>query len=115
LGLGPGDEVAIVGGEPFHVFWARLARTRIIAQVPNGIEFSRLREPDRAELLRALAATGARAIVLETGSVPWSPEPGSGWLPVGGTNYFVYLFRRSGKCRQKILEPSGPICEDNPE
>jgi hypothetical protein len=90
-GIRPGDEVACIG-DSLHVYWARLARLRVMANVPDE---ARARESDKFwrstprvqnEVIRLLKTSGADAIV--AGPVPtWAPT--EGWSPVSGTDYFI--------------------------
>ncbi|MFQ5890966.1 MAG: hypothetical protein ACE5JR_13120 [Gemmatimonadota bacterium] len=88
-GLQPGDGIAFVG-HAFGATFARLARLRIIAEIPDhqAEAFWAAPRARRAEVMRLLAGTGARAIVAERG-----PEGGApaGWEPVGQTGHYVYL------------------------
>lgn len=89
LGVEPGAKVAIIG-YGFDSFWARLARVRIVAEMP-GHEADAFWEGDpsfQAEVLQAFARTGAKAIVAER--VP-SYATLSGWYRVGYSNYYVYM------------------------
>jgi 4-amino-4-deoxy-L-arabinose transferase-like glycosyltransferase len=63
LGIGPGSRVAIIGPEYDHEFWARLARVKIIAQVPDGNAFLAKDFPVRALIFLLLEHAGADAVV----------------------------------------------------
>jgi len=62
-GLKPGDRVAVIGHEYEHEFWARLARVKIIAQIPDSAAFMAKDAEVRASILRLVEKTGASAIV----------------------------------------------------
>jgi hypothetical protein len=92
LGVHAGDGVGIIG-YAFDSFWARLARVRIVAEMP-GTDTAAFWAGDaqvQLQVIDAFAATGARAIVAE--EVPYDTVL-PGWLPLGQTNYLVYLLPR---------------------
>jgi hypothetical protein len=87
MGLEEGDHVGVVG-YAFDSFWARLARVRIVAEVP-GWDADELWLGDAATqemILEAFAGTGVRAVVAE--NVPRYARLG-GWRQVGGTSYWI--------------------------
>lgn len=90
VGLRPGDEVGRIGS-PFFDYWARLARVRIIAEVPDSqaAGFWAADSETKAEVLQAFSKAGAKAVV--TQNVPeWADT--SGWLTVDGeAGYIVRL------------------------
>ena len=71
-GLKEGDRIAHIGNS-HHAYWARLARVKIVAEIPyrrlspwtrgNTRQFQLLDEEDRARTLQALASPGVTAIV----------------------------------------------------
>ena len=98
--IGPGSPVASIGDANI-AFWARLARVRIVAEIPFDIWDPVLREPDitevsifwaasaeeKAAVMRKLAETHAKAVIAR--DVPPGPA-GSGWQRIVGTPYSVY-------------------------
>lgn len=76
-GISPGDRVAIVGAECDHEYWARLARVKIIAHIPDIAAFEAVDSATRASVFRLVESTGASALV---------------WRQVDGS-YLVHLFR----------------------
>jgi hypothetical protein len=103
IGLRPGYRVAILGHKDRHAFWARLARARIVAQLP----ISRLYWPPPPELspeIRdALSSSGAQIAIarhdaLWTATDPAKQTLGPSWRPLGTTGYFVLW----------LASPSGP-------
>jgi hypothetical protein len=83
-GLRPGDRVATVGGMSAMV-WARLAKVRIVADLPDDAD-SWFQEPDtRSNTLSAFATTGAKAIVAVRPS-----GAKNGWIRIGRTEYYLY-------------------------
>lgn len=90
VGLQPGDRVAVVGSG-FHASgWARLARLRIVAELPldQAAAFWALDESRRAEVLRLLASTGARVAVAE-GKPGWVRD--AAWQQIGNTDHYVFV------------------------
>jgi hypothetical protein len=87
IGLESGDPVAIIG-YGFDSFWARLARVKIVAEMPiNEAESFWTADPEfQSEVIEAFAASGAKAIVAET--VP-SYVSLPGWEQVGDSNYYI--------------------------
>lgn len=88
LGVGPQDKVAIIGNS-FRAFWAHLDGLRVIAEVrKDKLESYWTADPKvRADLIKAFAGTGAKAVVVEY------PPPGldlTGWQKIRNTNYYVY-------------------------
>jgi 4-amino-4-deoxy-L-arabinose transferase-like glycosyltransferase len=90
-GVQPGDRVAVFGGSQ-RSFWARLSRTRIVAEIPER-EITAFLEADHATQEAALAALGATgAKVVLTLSVS-ADRRLPGWQQVGQTPYFAYWFK----------------------
>ena len=92
LGVGPGDGVAVIG-YGFDSYWARLARTKIVAEMLEwqATPFWYGDAAFQAEVLTAFATTDARAVVAE-----YVPAHANlpGWHQVGETNFFIYLLNR---------------------
>jgi hypothetical protein len=89
-GLRAGETVAIIGKAERAMLWARLARVRIVAQIsPDDADEFWLADPRvKAEVLKAMAGTGAKAVVTEM----TPPSDGSSdWQSVGNTKYFVHF------------------------
>jgi hypothetical protein len=89
MGIEPGDPVAVIG-YGFDSFWARLARTKIVAEMlewqatPFWLGDSAFQQ----KVLTAFASTGAQAVVAE--NVPaYAKLPG--WRRVGNSSYYIYL------------------------
>jgi 4-amino-4-deoxy-L-arabinose transferase-like glycosyltransferase len=99
LQVGPGSPVASIG-DANMAFWARLARVRIVVEIPYDVWDPALRAPEttdveyfwglsaveRATVMQKLAATGARVVVVR--DVPPGPA-GLGWQRIAGTAYSV--------------------------
>ena len=88
LGIKPGDKLAVIANKPFEsggAFVARLVRAQVIAQVSQPDSFWAASPSTRAEVIRAFAGTGARAVLATSASTV--PEPG--WKKLGNTDYYV--------------------------
>jgi hypothetical protein len=89
LGVRPGDRVARIGEAP-GTYWARLARVRIVGEIPAAAEFWQSPPEVQAARLRRLEAAGARAIVADGRGVA-APD---GWTRVEGAPWAIV--RRAG-------------------
>jgi hypothetical protein len=97
-GLEAGNAVAIIYPPPESrtvlrmVGWARLARVKIVAEVPPEASNEFWVGDDRTQkrVIDTLRSTGARSII--TMAVP-EAERGAEWEPVAGTNHYVYAGR----------------------
>jgi hypothetical protein len=87
-GVAKGSDTATVGRPSYHVFWARLAGARIVADVPDETRFWFKPPAVRNALLDQLARVGARAIVSAS---PPVRQLDPGWRRVEGTTYAVRL------------------------
>jgi len=93
-GVQQNDRVASVGNTMFAA-WPRLARVRVVAEIPAapGGEAEKFWAVDgltRARALAAIAGTGARVVVAEAGP-GWAMQ--EGWQRLGDTNYLIYVLR----------------------
>jgi len=86
-GVRENENLAVAGMDPYSaVGWARLARTRIIAQVdPAETDFFYDLSVNN-RILPALAASGADAIIAQRSKT----HPPPGWQPLGGTGLWMY-------------------------
>lgn len=100
IGIKSGDKVAFVGPGASECYWARLAGVRITAEVPSSDEFWSVDERDRKLCMRAIADSGATAMI--TRSLPknhfndeWVPlgPPGITWGLQQDKAWFIYLLR----------------------
>jgi hypothetical protein len=93
LGVEPGDPVALIGTGT-EAFWARLARVRIIAEMPaeDAGYFWAAGDPVRSRAIQTFRSTGAKAIV--TDHVP-PYASAAGWQRLGYTGYYAYLLTGS--------------------
>jgi hypothetical protein len=89
-GLRPGDEIAYIGYS-FGAFFARLARLRIVAEIPD-IEADRFwlaNHATRSAVVDAIRNTGAKAIIAEWVSPGASLD---GWDRISTSRHFFYKF-----------------------
>ncbi|MEP6922431.1 MAG: hypothetical protein ABI967_15005 [bacterium] len=92
LGVNPGDEVAVIGNTMF-ASWPRLARVRVVAEMPitpagDVAKFWAADANLRRQVMTVFAGTGARVIVAD--QIP----PGAtadDWHQIGNTDHFVYF------------------------
>ena len=93
MGLKPGDRVAVIG-EGINDFWARLTRTKIVAQIMpderGGEEFWNSSLEQKERVYSILGNTGARALVTWSAS---HADLGPGWIQVPGTFYRVHFLQ----------------------
>lgn len=94
-GLSTGAPVAHLGIKQY--WWARLARIRIIAEVPSVEEYWISNESDRQKVLSKLRETGAEAVVQgpslnPTFTVPKSVMTSEGWQEIRNTGVYIYKF-----------------------
>ena len=91
LGIKSGAKVAKLGLSDYY--WARLARTKIVAEIPDGKDFWSKDEATRANAIEAIAKTGAEVIVQQPGlKIPNSISK-DGWIKLGNTKSYAYLLR----------------------
>jgi hypothetical protein len=97
LGLRPGDRIASLEYSCFNTAqWARLARVRIVAEVPywpqnlfdlSANNFWEADSKTQRNVIQALAKTGARVAVSQLAP---PAAVASGWQRVGTTQYYLY-------------------------
>lgn len=91
IGIKPGDKATSIGSYS-SAFWARLARVRIVAEMPSEDvgHFWAANAALQSEVIRTFASTGAKVIVAEK-----APEYASsvGWQKIKNTDFFVYLLK----------------------
>jgi hypothetical protein len=94
MGMQPGHEVAVIGNGQAASLWARLARLRIVAELPWQEE-KKFWEADaqvKQRVIDALMSTGVNAIVADNALANHSMD---GWRRIGDTNRSVYMRHRS--------------------
>lgn len=92
MGIHAGDPVAIIGWQfdGSAVYWARLARVRIVAEATPTLEnFWMTKSAVQYEILKAFRDIGAKAVVTEGGLPSYADI--SGWEPLGSTGRYVFL------------------------
>jgi hypothetical protein len=92
LGVERGDRVAIIG-HAFDSFWARLARVRIVAEMPasQADDYWLGNATLQRDVLRAFVSAGADAVVAED-----VPEYATltYWHRVGDSNHYIYILTK---------------------
>jgi hypothetical protein len=91
LGIKPGEKVAILGQEDYY--WARLSKVKIVASIPDVEEFWTANAVTRAEVLKAITKTGARAVVQRPGFMNIPDISTRGWQEISNTHCYVYLLQ----------------------
>ena len=91
MGVMPGDRVARIGGRFGHVYWARLMRVVVVADVPGGHakDFWNATPEVQAEAIKAFSRLGVTAIVAAPDSAGKLYVPGPEWQKVGDGTYFA--------------------------
>jgi len=89
LGIQPGDKVAHLGYKNYY--WARLAKVKIVAEIPEAEKFWQQDEATRNQVFQALQITGAKALVLGTGLKLPKSKPVSGWQKLDKTETYAYI------------------------
>jgi hypothetical protein len=82
VGVEQGDYLAVVGNG-FDLYFARYARARVVAQIPDADEFWRLNGAELDTVKTRLAALGVKAIVARNRLDGATQE---GWRDVNSTN-----------------------------
>jgi hypothetical protein len=95
MGVGPGDKVACFGNS-FKAFWARLARVKIVAEIPatQVANFWAADNSIKSQVIKTFITTGAKVIVVE--KVP-SVVSTRDWKRIGSTSYHAYMLPGDGK------------------
>jgi len=106
-GVGRGDKVARIGGT-FAADWARLLRTRVVAEIPRyqAVHFWSASPALQSQVLDVIHNTGAKAIVAEQIPPTEVFTPSSGWKKVGNTDYYIFVF--AAKTTEQQLPAKSP-------
>ncbi len=90
LGLASSDKVAFIGYST-RGFWAHLAQLRIVAEIRRDkiSEFWRADDNRKAQVIKAFAGTGVKAVVAEK---PPAGTDLSNWQRIRQTDYYVHVF-----------------------
>ncbi|MCK4261032.1 MAG: hypothetical protein KAX49_18800 [Halanaerobiales bacterium] len=92
MGVEPGDKVAFIG-HSFSAYWARLARVRIVAEIPSRdvVNFWAADHLIKSRVIKTFAGTGAKVIVARDIQ---KCAPTNGWQRIGNTDYYAYILKR---------------------
>lgn len=87
-----GDKVACIG-DSFDAYWARLARVKIVAEIPQKDvnHFWAADSQIKSQVLQTFSKTGAKLIV--TKNLPDYASQ-TGWQKIENTNYHVYILSK---------------------
>lgn len=98
MGLRPGEPVGCIGSGLKASYWARLARVRIVAELPPPQGQSKNQDsgwsadyPEDAKVVRAFARAGVTAIIAK--DVP-NRLSASGWQRIGRTDHYALFLDR---------------------
>jgi hypothetical protein len=102
LGLRPGEKVAVVEDGLRH-YWARLARVRVVAEIPSADQYVQAPLDRRIAALAAIEATGSRWFI----SSKRLPDAGDyTWHPVPGTSYYYMARPQAVDSRLRLVARS---------
>lgn len=93
LGIPPGARVGSIGNTMFHS-WPRLARVRVVAEIPTrtGDDVEKFWAGDaalKAKVMGTFAQAGVTVVIAE--GIPRWASATEGWQRLGTTNYFIYF------------------------
>ena len=90
LGIQEGDGIAIAADPYLVSLWARLARVKIVAEIPARAvsRFDLTDSVTRDRIYDVLKQSGARALVVRGLT---SLEPREKWYQLPGSKYYVYI------------------------
>ena len=104
-GIQRGEGVAILGPRAnYHAYWARLARVKIVAEVPDDEAYWKEDARGKDRVMRALASTAARVVV--TKGVYPDVERERGWTRIASTPYFAYFLSKQACGEGPDSEPN---------
>lgn len=95
LGVKSGDAIAAIGDADRNAYWARLARVKIVAQVPRIKDFWRSDTMTRKQVLKAIAKTGAKVVVQQIGTP--IPTQEIGWQKLKNSDCYTYFLNKNPK------------------
>lgn len=100
IGVQPGGKVAVIGSG-WNAYWARLARVRIVAEIPRGSvrDFWAADEEVRQAIMSSLADVGVEVVVVSPRARPRSVSASTalgamGWRRIGQTGYYAFDVRK---------------------
>lgn len=103
LGLRPGDRIAIIGAG-YEAYWARLAKVRVVAEVPTWEEahFWTAEADEQHQVYDTLARLGVRAVVAR--AIPATASR-AGWSAVDSGQLYVRMLPRIAAVGTTAVEP----------
>jgi hypothetical protein len=99
LGVRPGAKVAVLGSG-FNAYWARLARAKIVAEIPVGAaeDYWSADDRTRTQVARLLAEAGAEILVASPRVLPSSLSADDlaalGWRRIGQTEFHALFWTK---------------------
>ena len=89
VGVNPESRIAMIG-EPLYAYWARIARLRIVAEVPRWAvtDFWASTHVRKSEVIEIFRSLGVKAVVADQES---SREDALDWKTLGSTSLRVLL------------------------
>jgi hypothetical protein len=94
MDLKPGTTIAHLGFKEYN--WARLARLKIVAEIPEAEAFWTANSTTRSEAIEKIRQTGARVIVQNPGlKISKHTLDQEGWRQIGNTDGYVYWLREA--------------------
>ena len=92
MGIRSGDRIAYIG-DPFDAYFARLARFRIVAEIPphQSEDFWHTPIEHRERILDDLERIGVVAVIAE--KIPPRVDA-SGWVKIADSRHFLYHLSR---------------------
>ena len=97
LGVKSGDAIAAIGDADRNAYWARLARVKIVAQVPIINDFWQVDTKTRQQVLNAIAKTGAKVVVQQIGTP--IPTQEIGWQKLKNSDCYTYFLNKNPKAK----------------
>jgi len=94
LGIKPGDKIAILGSyrEGSRYFWARLAKLKIVAEIPSLDQFWQADEAERQKIYDILKQTGAKVLVEKPGESTFLDyKTVQGWQKLKDIDGYLYF------------------------
>jgi hypothetical protein len=97
LGLKSGEKIAFFGNEDhrsYHIYWARLAGVKIVAQLEKPEEFWKTEKIVQTRVLESLETAGVRVAIQAGMPFPINSVNDVGWQKLdntGNTQYYAYF------------------------
>jgi hypothetical protein len=92
MGLSSGDSIGVIGDTLGAPRWARMARVKIVAEMPGtgAQDFWFADDVTKSQIIETFANAGVKAIVADT--VPRGVST-TGWQKLGSRSDYVYIFK----------------------